>query len=122
LIDELRNIGVYKPLHQLRVKDFSLTATNELGEHFIKLLAPKDTLQSVAITTRELTVLADDLRQALEALIRKDEFRDLDHTNDYLRYGAAALVNITAADDEDCDETQEQCSGTQDFGEMTMWA
>ncbi|MDR0532235.1 MAG: hypothetical protein LBG83_09280 [Oscillospiraceae bacterium] len=91
LCGELRNIGVYEPLHNIQRTEFLLQPTNELGEHFMKLVQPDDSLQAIALACLEPTVLAMEPRRELEALLRNDSFRDIDQMNDYLRYGPAAL-------------------------------
>ena len=94
LAGELRMLGIGKTLNQIRQDDFTLTPMNELGEHFMKLVQPDDTLGDIAVSCRELDVLAGDSRQALVDLIMTDRFRDLDHMADYLQHGPAALTHL----------------------------
>jgi hypothetical protein len=91
LVDELRGVGIDEPPEQIYRADFLLQPTNDLGEHLMKLLSSDDVLHRIAIAAREPSILADVPRQALEALILKDSFRDLDHMSDYLQHGSAAL-------------------------------
>jgi hypothetical protein len=94
LTAELRNIGIQERLHQIRRTDFLLQPTTKLGEHFMRLVRPDDTLQSIAIASREISVLDGESQQALTDLIMTDQFNDLDHMADYLRYGPAALEHF----------------------------
>ena len=94
LADELKSIGIYEPQTEISRDSFTLEPTNELGEHFMKMLSPDDSLHQIAIACREPSVLADEPRRKLEALILNDKFQDLDHMMDYLRYGAAALDHV----------------------------
>jgi len=84
---ELRNIGLWQSLHLLTQDKFALQPTNKLGEHFMKLVQPDDTLRSIAMYCKEFDVLARESRQALEDLVMADRFRDLDHMGDYLQHG-----------------------------------
>ena len=91
LAGELRAIGSTVPPEQIRREDVSLEPANQLGEHFMKLLRPDDTLHAIAISCREFDVLAGESRQALVELVMSNRFRDLDHMGDYLRHGPAAV-------------------------------
>ena len=44
LVGELRSIGICKPLEQIIRADFLLRPTNELGEHFMRMVQIDDTL------------------------------------------------------------------------------
>jgi hypothetical protein len=110
LVGELRSIGIYEPLEQIRRSDFLLQPTNDLGRHFMKLVQPDDTLQAIATASREIEVLdvnakasrenpspgglLTQSRQALTDLLMADRFKDLDQMADYLRHGPAALTHI----------------------------
>jgi len=94
LADELRAIGVTEPLSEIKQSDFTLRPTNKLGEHFLKIVRPEDTLQDIAFSYREPEVLGGEPRQALLSLIMADRFRDLGHMHDYLQYGPDALDGL----------------------------
>ena len=94
LAGELRAFGANKTLNQIQRADFLLQPTSELGEHFMKMVRPDDTLQAIAISCRELDVLAGESRQALVDLIMADRFQDLDQMADYLQHGPAALTHL----------------------------
>jgi hypothetical protein len=91
LCGELRNIGVYKPLAEIQRADVLLQPTNALGDYFMKLVQPDDSLQAIAMACRETDVLVGESREALVTMLMADRFSDLDQMNDYLRYGPAAL-------------------------------
>ena len=95
LAGELRAFGIEKTLSQIQRADVLLQPTNELGEHFMKLVQPDDTLQAIATYCREFDLLYGESRQALTDLLMTDRLRDLDHMADYLQYGPAALVEPT---------------------------
>jgi len=94
LADELRNLGISKPLHQLTQHDFILQAMNPLGAHFMKLLQPDDSLHAIAMYAREFDVMTGESRQALADLVMTDRFYDLDHMANYLQHGSAALTHL----------------------------
>ena len=94
LVGELRAIGVTEPLSEIKQSEFTLRPTNKLGEHFLKLVWPDDTLQDIAFSYREPEILDGEPRQALLSLIAGDRFRDLDHMHDYLQYGPDALHGL----------------------------
>jgi len=94
LVGELRNIGIYEPLEKIIRADFLLQPTNELGEHFMRMVQIDDTLQAIATASRELDVLQGDSRQALVDLIKDNRLRDLDHMTDYLQYGPDSLYGL----------------------------
>jgi len=48
LAGELRALGIEKTLNHIGQDDFRLRPLNELGEHFVQLLRPDDTLQRIA--------------------------------------------------------------------------
>jgi len=91
---ELRDIGLWQSLHLITQDKFTLQPANKLGEHFMKLVQPDDTLRSIAMYCKEFEVLAGESRQALEDLVLADRFRDLDHMADYLQYGPDALDGL----------------------------
>jgi len=91
LAGELRAFGINERLHQIHRADFLLQPTNELGEHFMKLVQPDDTLYSIAAASQEIGILEGDSRQALVDLIMTDRLHNLDHMADYLHFGPAAL-------------------------------
>jgi len=91
---ELRDIGLWQSLHLITQKKFTLQPINKLGEHFMKLVRPDDTLRTIAMHCREFDVLAGESRQTLEDLVMADRFRDLDHMADYLQHGPAALSHL----------------------------
>jgi len=94
LAGELRAFHVEQTMDHITQKDFTLTPTNELGEHFMKLVQPDDTLQAIAAYCRTPDTLRGGARQALVDLIMADRFRDLDHMHDYLQYGPDALHGL----------------------------
>ena len=94
LAGELRAFHVEIPMDQITQDNFTLTPTSALGEHFMKMVRLDDTLGDIAVSCRELDVLAGDSRQALTDLIMADRFRDLDHMADYLQYGPDALHGL----------------------------
>ena len=95
LIGELQAIGINAPINDIALGDMALHPINELGEHFMKMVQPTDTLQTIAIFCRELEVLTGESREQLAGLILADRFRDLDHMTDYLQHGLAKLTHIT---------------------------
>ena len=94
LTGELRAIGITEPLEQIHRSEYLLQPTNELGEHFLRMVQPEDNLRSIALFCREPEVLAGESRQDLADLIMADRFRDLDHMADYLQYGHDALDGL----------------------------
>ena len=94
LVGELRSIGIYEPLDKIIRADFLMQPTNELGEHFMRMVQIDDTLQAIAIASREFEVLEGDSRQALVDLIKENRLRDLDHMADYLQYGPDSLYGL----------------------------
>ena len=94
LVGELRTFGAGKTLSQIQRTDLLLQPTNELGEHFMKLVRPDDSLQAIATYCREFDLLYGDSRIALQDLIMTDRFRNLDHMADYLQYGPDALSGL----------------------------
>lgn len=95
LVGELRSIGIYEPLEKISRADCLLQPTNELGEHFMRLVRVDDSLQAIATASREFEVLDGDSRQALVDLLMTDRFYDLDHMADYLQYGPDAMPTET---------------------------
>jgi len=98
LAGELRAIGIHEPLDKIIRADFLLRPTNELGEHFMRMVQPDDSLQAIAAASREFEVLDGDSRQALVDLIKADRFRDLDHMADFLQYGLESLYGMIRLD------------------------
>ena len=94
LAGELRMLGFDKSMNHITQDNFTLMPINEFGEHFMKMVQPDDTLQAIAISCRELDVLAGESRQALADFIMADRFHDLDHMADYLQHGPAALTHL----------------------------
>jgi len=94
LVGELSDIGIYEPLEKIIRADFLLQPTNELGEHFMRMVQIDDTLQAIATASREFDVLEGDSRQALVDLIKDNRLRDLDHMTDYLQYGPDSLYGL----------------------------
>ena len=94
LAGELRLLGIGKTLNQIRQDEFTLKPLNELGEHFMKLVRPDDTLQSIATYSIAPFTLRGGARQAMEDLIIADHFNDLSHIHDYLLHGEAALTHL----------------------------
>ena len=91
LIGELRAIGFDGPLNDIAHGDMALRPINDLGEHFMGLVQPDDTLLSIALACREPEVLEREPGRKLKEMILADRFRDLDHMTGYLRHGPAAL-------------------------------
>jgi len=94
LAGELRAFHVEKPMNDITQVDFTLTPTNELGKHFMRMVQIDDSLQAIATASREFDVLAGESRQALVDLIKDNRLRDLDHMADYLRYGPDSLYGL----------------------------
>jgi len=94
LAGELHAFHVEQTMDHITQDNFTLTPTNELGKHFMKLVKPDDSLHRIVISCRELDVLAGDSRQGLVDLIMADRFRDLDHMHDYLQYGPDTLSGL----------------------------
>lgn len=94
LIGELRAIGIYEPLEQIHRHDFLLQPSNELGEHFMKMLKPDDTLGAIVTASQQFDFISDEPRRALAALIKADWLRDLNHMADYLKYGPDAVDGL----------------------------
>ena len=94
LTGELCAIGITEPLSEIKQSEFTLRPTNKLGEHFLKLVRPDDTLQDIAFSYREPDIRDGEPRQALLSLIMADRFCDLDHMHDYLQYGPDALHGL----------------------------
>jgi len=94
LTGELRAIGICEPMQKISQSEFTLRPLNELGEHFLKIVKPDDTLQAIATYCRTPNTLRGGARQALVDLIMADRFRDLDHMHDYLQYGPDALHGL----------------------------
>ena len=94
LAGELRMLGIEKTMNHVCQDEFTLTPMNELGEHFMKLVRPEDTLQAIATYGMAPFTLRGGARQALTDLIMADRFRDLDHMDDYLQHGPAALTHL----------------------------
>ena len=98
LVGELRAIGIHEPLDKISRADILLQPTNELGEHFMRLVQIDDSLQAIATASREFEVLEGDSRQALVDLIKDNRLRDLDHMADYLQYGPDSLYGLIRMD------------------------
>jgi len=91
LVGELRAIGINEPLNEIPQSKVSLQPINELGEHFVKMLQPDDTLLSIALACREPEVLEGEPSRELKEMILEDRVSDLDHMAGYLKHGPAAL-------------------------------
>ena len=87
-------LGFEKSMSQITQDEFELRPVNELGEHFMKMVQPDDSLQAVATYCMVLFTLRGGARQALTDLIIADRFRNLDHMADYLQHGPAALTHL----------------------------
>ena len=94
LAGELRAFHVEKPMHNITQDDFTMTPTSDLGEHFMKLVRPDDSLHRIATYCMTPSTLRGGARRALEDLIMADRFKDLEHMHDYLLHGPAALTHL----------------------------
>ena len=94
LAGELRAIGIYEPMSEIPQSKFTLRPTNELGEHFMKLIKPENNLQRIAWYCLMPPSLTSKPRETIEALIMADRFRDFDHIADYTDYGPDALHGL----------------------------
>jgi hypothetical protein len=94
LAGELRAFHVEIPMDQITQDNFTMTPTDDLGEHFMKMVRPDDTLGDIATYCMTPFTLRGGARQALTDLIMADRFRDLDHMADYLQHGPAALTHL----------------------------
>jgi len=98
LAGELRMLGIGKTLNHITQDEFTLRPMNELGEHFMKMVQPDDTLQAIATYCRELDLLYGESRIALKGLLLADRFKDLSHMANYLQYGSDTLNGLIRMD------------------------
>ena len=95
---ELRNIGIYEPMQKIPQSEFTLKPLNEVGEHFMKLVQPEDSLWRIASYYNAPATLEHESRREMEALILADRFRSIDHIADYIDYGTDALDGLMRMD------------------------
>ena len=91
---QLRNIGIYEPMQQIPQSEFTLRPLNELGEHFMKIIEPEDSLWRIASYYNAPATLEHESRREMEALILADRFRSIDHISDYIEFGPDALDGL----------------------------
>ena len=91
---ELHSIGIYEPMQKIPQSEFALRPLNELGEHFMKLVKPEDSLYRIASYYNVPTTLEYGARREMEALIATGRFRSIDHISDYIEYGPDALEGL----------------------------
>ena len=85
--------SVFTSMRKIPQSEFTLRQTNELGEHFMKLIKPENNLQRIAWNCLMPSLIRKP-RQTMEDLIRADRFRNFGHVADYTGYGPDALDGL----------------------------